>query len=119
MKNPLYKRLLRELKSEFGKYLVIFLLMTLTIGEISGFLVADESMIKAYNDSFTLYNVEDGNFALQTKADSALKQQLEALDITIYDLIYTDRILSNDSTLRIFQNREQVLLTVCTRTTIS
>lgn len=110
MKNPLYKRLLRELKSEFVKYLVIFLLMTLTIGEISGFLVADESMIKAYNDSFTLYNVEDGNFALQTKADSALKQQLEALDITIYDLIYTDRILSNDSTLRIFQNREQVNL---------
>ena len=30
MKNPLRKRLPRELKDEFGKYLVIFLFMTLT-----------------------------------------------------------------------------------------
>ena len=29
MKNPLRKRLTRELKDEFGKYLVIFLFMTL------------------------------------------------------------------------------------------
>ena len=40
MKNPLRKRLPRELKDEFGKYLVIFLFMTLTIGLVSGFLVA-------------------------------------------------------------------------------
>ena len=31
MKNPLRKRLLRELKSEIGKYLVIFLLLAGTI----------------------------------------------------------------------------------------
>ena len=47
VKNPLRKRHLRELKSDLGKYLVIFLLMVLSIGEISGFLVADESMISA------------------------------------------------------------------------
>ena len=42
MKNPLRKRLLRELKNDIGKYLVIFLFMTATIGFVSGFLVADE-----------------------------------------------------------------------------
>ena len=52
MKNPLRKRIPRELKSEIGKYLVIFLLMLGTIGMVSGFLVADGSMIKAYNESF-------------------------------------------------------------------
>ncbi len=31
----------RELKTEFGKYLVIFLLLVATIGLVSGFLVAD------------------------------------------------------------------------------
>ena len=62
MKNPLKKRLLRELKGDFGKYLVIFILLVLSIGFVSGFLVAGESMIKAYNDSFDKYNVEDGNF---------------------------------------------------------
>ena len=38
MKNPLRKRLLRELKNDIGKYLVIFLFMTATIGFVSGFL---------------------------------------------------------------------------------
>ena len=55
MKNPLRKRLPRELKDEFGKYLVIFLFMTLTIGLMSGFLVAGKSMVKTYNDSFEEY----------------------------------------------------------------
>ena len=36
MKNPLRKRLLRELKEEFGKYLVIFLLLAGTISLVSG-----------------------------------------------------------------------------------
>ncbi len=58
MKNPLRKRIPRELKGEFGKYLVVFLLMVLTIGFVSGFLVADGSMLKAYNESFDKYNIE-------------------------------------------------------------
>ena len=46
MKNPLNKRLPREFRKDFGKYLVIFLLLVITIGFVSGFLVADGSMIK-------------------------------------------------------------------------
>ena len=49
MKNPLRKRLLRELKNDIGKYLVIFLFMTATIGFVSGFLVADEIMLYDYD----------------------------------------------------------------------
>lgn len=55
MKSPLRKRLPRELKSEIGKYLVVFILMVTTIGFVSGFLVADGSMIIAYNESFEKY----------------------------------------------------------------
>ena len=47
MKSPLRKRLPRELKSEFGKYLVVFIMMAITIGFVSGFLVADGSMLRA------------------------------------------------------------------------
>ena len=50
MRNPLSKRLPREIKGDLGKYLVIFFLMILSIGFISGFLVADNSMLKAYQD---------------------------------------------------------------------
>lgn len=50
MKNPLRKRVLRELRDEIGKYLVVFILMVSTIGFVSGFLVADGSMMTAYNE---------------------------------------------------------------------
>ena len=59
MKNPLRKRLLRELRQEMGKYLVVFILMVATIGFVSGFLVADGSMLIAYDNSFEKYNIED------------------------------------------------------------
>ena len=41
MKNPLNKRMLRELRSEMGKYAVIAILLIATIGFVSGFLVAE------------------------------------------------------------------------------
>ena len=63
MKNPLRKRLPRELKGELGKYLVVFILMVASIGFVSGFLVADNSMLIAYNEGFEKYNIEAGNFS--------------------------------------------------------
>ena len=44
MKNPLRKRLPRELKGELGKYLVVFILMVASIGFVSGFLVVQEEL---------------------------------------------------------------------------
>ena len=49
MKNPLNHRLIRELRSEAGKYIVIFVFIAGMIGIVSGFLVAKYSMSDAYN----------------------------------------------------------------------
>ena len=49
MRNPLNKRLPRELKHDFGKYLVIFLFMVMMISLVSGFLVADNSVKHSYD----------------------------------------------------------------------
>lgn len=110
MKNPLRKRLLRELKSEAGKYLVIFLLLVGSIGFVSGFLVADGSMIKAYNEGFEKYNIEDGNFRLAEKANKAQKKAIQELGITLYDNFYAEEALTNGSTMRIFSDRQEVNL---------
>ena len=59
MKNPLNKRILREIKGEAGKYIVIFLFMTALIAIVSGFLIAGESLKTAYDQSFEKYNVEE------------------------------------------------------------
>ena len=49
MKNPLNKRLPRELKSEFGKYLVLFIFLAGMIALVSGFLVAMEVCLRHMN----------------------------------------------------------------------
>lgn len=112
MKNPLRKRLLRELRSEAGKYAVIFLLLTLTISFVSGFLVADGSMLTAYREGFEKYRVEDGNFRLSEKANKAQRKLIQSLGVTLYDNFYMEEALTNDSTLRIFAERREVNL-VC------
>ncbi|MBS6599381.1 MAG: ABC transporter permease [Clostridium sp.] len=108
MRNPLIKRLPRELLSEITKYLVIFIFMTGTIGFISGFLVAGDSLKKSYDESFEKYNIEDGNFELLNKADENLINTLEEQDLKIYNNNYIEEDSVNDSVIRLFLNREDV-----------
>ncbi len=110
MKNPLRKRILRELKSDFGKYLVIFVLMVVLIGVTSGFLVAGDSMLKAYNEGFEKYNIEDGRFETADKMNKAQLKRVNSLGITVYELFCQNVKLGNGSTLRIYPKRDVVNL---------
>ena len=107
-RNPLNNRFLRDLRDDLGKYVVIALLMIFTIGFVSGFLVADGSMVRAYNESFTKYNVEDGNFRIQRRMNKAQWKSVEGLGLYLYELFYREFELDNGSTLRVYQNRDQV-----------
>lgn len=123
MKNPLCRRIPKELKDDFGKYIVIFLFMVITTGMVSGFLVAGESMKQTYDQSFDKYNVEDGHFALNSEATDDMKKAIEDEGVTLYDMPYYDLDMSikksddktdNTSadgerrTLRIFEVRHEV-----------
>ena len=108
MKNPLFKRLPYILKDEIAKYLIIFLFMAGSIGLISGFLVADGSMIKAYNDSFDKYNIEDGHFRLNDSLSKENKKALEKEGVTIYNLNYIEEKVESSSTIRLFKPRNKV-----------
>lgn len=119
MKNPLWKRLPRELKSDFGKYIVIFLFMTLTIGFVSGFLVADDSMLAAYDESFEKYNIEHGNFTLSSRIeDSTISKIEEKGKVHICENFYRDEAVDADldgeteGTMRVYQERTDMDL-VC------
>ncbi len=109
-RNPLRRRYLRELKGEFGKYAVIFVLLVFTIGLISGFLVADRSMIIAYNDSFDKYNIEDGNFRTDEEISKSNRRDIEEYGVTLYDNFYIEKGTGEENTLRIFCDRDQVNL---------
>ncbi|MDO4314054.1 MAG: ABC transporter permease, partial [Eubacteriales bacterium] len=108
MKNPLKKRLPRMLKEELGKYLVVFLFLLASIGFVSGFLVADNSMIIAYNESFEKYNIEDGKFLVGDELTEKNIEKAERCGVKIYENFYVEEDVSNGSTMRIFKWREEV-----------
>lgn len=112
MRNPLRKRLLREITGDIGKYLVIFLMLILFIGFVSGYIVADGSMIKAYNEGFTKYNIEDGHFTTKNVVNPAQRKAVEEKGVILYDQFCVEAELTNETKLRIFENRQEVNL-VC------
>ncbi len=108
MKNPLYKRLPRELRTDIGKAVALFLFLTLTIGFCSGFLVADGSMKRAYDDSFTAYAVENGHFTLASQAEQATLKALDKKGVSVYELFYKDKESEEEHTVRVYKPRGEV-----------
>ena len=122
MASPLRKRFPRELKNNLGKYLGIFLLMSVTIALTSGFLLAAHSIGVIIDDMPEQYSIEDARF---TTAFEATDEQLDAADDAASDAGTggTDIVRNwsfdadfnhaqgddgRDRTLRVYQHRTQV-----------
>ncbi len=87
IRNPLRKRILKELLGDWRKYLVVSLFLILVIGFVSGMYVANESMMTAANTGKTEYQLEDGHFELTEKAENALLSAIcsgEKADVKAY-----------------------------------
>lgn len=112
MKNPLNKRFKKELKSDFGKYIAIFLFLVFFIGAMSGFFVSDNSVAAGYRESHIIYKVEDGHLAFNIEPDAAVLQEIEQQnELKLYNLFYKEETLAErGNTIRIYQDREEVNL---------
>ncbi len=110
MRDPMIKRIPREIKSDIGKQLVIFLFFVLIISSASGYFVSGDSLIKSYNESFEKYNIEDGNFELYEKADKTTLEDIEKDGkISVYENFYKQEETSGfDSNLRIYGERREI-----------
>lgn len=89
IKNPLRRRIPRELLGDWKKYLVVALFLILTIGFVSGMYVANESMMIAANEGVTKYKLENGHFELKSQADAELLKEIsngEKADVKAYYL---------------------------------
>ena len=110
MSSPLRKRLPRELKNGLGKYLGMFLLLTLAIAFTSGFLGAASSIEVIGNGMRDDYNTEDGHFATTFEADEDSIKAVEALGCTVVEQFYNETPLEFDGAqegtqARVFVNR--------------
>lgn len=116
VKNPLVKRISRELTGDWRKYLVVSLFLILTIGFVSGMYVANGSMMKAADEGISRYKLEDGHFELNDKADAKLLSaiQSDSVPVNIYENFYINENEDNnndglsDGTVRIYAKTEEV-----------
>lgn len=115
IKNPLRKRIFRDICKEKGKYISIFLFLTLMIAVVSGMLVASNSMIVAYDNGIEKYSLEDGHFAINNKANvSDLQKIADKTDepVTIYEQYYYNFDYKfdgdKDYSIRIYKNRDKI-----------
>ncbi len=88
--NPMRKRVLRELKKDWKKYFVLFLLMVFMIALASGIDVGNDSMMAAIDESYEKYSIENGHFELREKPTDELLSKIEEQGITIYEQFYKD-----------------------------
>lgn len=72
MRNPLVKRIPKELASDWHKYLVIIIFMVVMIGVISGMYVGHDSMLYSIEKGREELKLEDGSFELKEKASPEL-----------------------------------------------
>lgn len=122
MASPLHKRFPRELKDNLGKYLGIFLLMSVTIALTSGFLLAAHSIGVIIDDMPEKYSIEDARFTtafeatdeqLDAAADAASDDGTGGTDIVRNwsfdaDFNHAQGDDGRDRTLRVYQHRTQV-----------
>lgn len=110
MRNPLIKRLPRELKKDLGKYAVIFFFLIMLISLISSFLVADISLKKAYDEGFEKYSLEWGHFTFNQILPDEVKTEIEKEnDITIYELPYfQETVQDTEVKLRVYSSQKAV-----------
>ncbi len=72
IKNPLRRRIPKELLGDWRKYTVVSLFLILVIGFVSGMYVANESMLTSADEGVEKYRLEDGHFELTELADEEL-----------------------------------------------
>ncbi len=91
MKNPLIKRIPRELKSDWHKYLVIIIFMVVMIGVVSGMYVGHDGMLEAVYSGRNELNLEDGCFELAKRASESLLEDISGGNMADVRSYYIDK----------------------------
>lgn len=103
MRNPMNRRLIRELKADLGKYLVIFLFIVMVVSVVSGFLVANAGVAKTYHDNLKNNRVENGHMAFNIRPEEEfLEKVAQKAKIELYPADYYEEE-NGGMTLRVYR----------------
>ncbi len=108
MNKVLRKRLLRDLRTNFGRYLALFLLFVMGIYLVVSIVGSSEMIIQGTEHQKAKNLVEDGQFSVFLPLSDADLSGLTA-DGTIIEPIFSfDLKTDENATLRLFQNRNSI-----------
>ncbi|MDE7278361.1 MAG: ABC transporter permease [Oscillospiraceae bacterium] len=108
MNGVLNKRILRDLKSNFLRYLALFLLIAMGMYIIVAMIASAETIITGTEENSKNNHLEDGQFAVFTKLTEGQEQEIYGMGITLEKMFSFDADMADGSVLRIFRNREKI-----------
>ena len=108
MNRVLNKRIFRDLKSNFLRYLALFLMIVMGMYIIIAVVGAAETIITRSDETAEENRVEDGQFAVFTQLTAAQEKEITDRGVTLEKMFSFDAQMSDDSVLRIFKVREKI-----------
>ncbi len=110
MKNPIRKRILRQIIQSPGKTLPLFLAMVFIVTFSSSFFTSQDSAKHLYYKQLNEGAIEDGQFTTIFPLTEAAKNELEKKDIKLYESFYLELANTPDKTLKAYVNRKDINL---------
>lgn len=108
MDKILRKRLLRDLRANFGRYLALFLLITMGIYLVVSIVGASEMIIQGTDDRKSVNMVEDGQFTVFLPLTDEDVSDLTADGTQIEPMFSLDLKTEDNAVLRMFRTRENI-----------
>lgn len=108
MQKVLRKRILRDLKENIVRYFALGAMIVLCMYIIISLIGTADSIIIGSNQNAQRNHLEDGQFTVFVPLTESEKTDLEEYGVILEEQFYLDYQLEDDSTLRVFQNREKI-----------
>lgn len=108
MNRVLNKRILRDLKSNFLRYLALFLLIAMGMYIIVAMIASAETIITGTENNAKENHLEDGQFAVFTELTELQEKEISDMGITLEKMFSFDVDMADGSVLRVFRNREKI-----------
>lgn len=110
MQKILRKRIFRDLKENFLRYLALGFLIILGMYIIISLVAAADTIISGTQSAAAEHQLEDGQFGVFVPLSTAEKEKIEQQGITLEEMFYLEFIQQDESTIRVYKNREKINL---------
>lgn len=108
MQKVLRRRILRELKENLFRYLALGTIIALCMYLIISLIGTAETIIQGSEILGKESGVEDGQFSVFLPLTEQETEEIAEKDVTLEEHFYLDFVLEDESTVRVFKNREKI-----------